>query len=156
MGSGAIQTAFLAERRWQTVGMRARLAAALAVVIVAAAAPAASAQTSTSAPALRAVTVRPLVISGIHFAPREHVKVVVGRDVVARPVADAGGRFRAALPGVVAPRCGGVMQVRATGGAGTLAAVAIRIPLTACLVVRQPESPAATAGVGAAAPARLP
>jgi hypothetical protein len=135
--------------------MRPRLAAALAVV-VAGALSAAGAQATTAGPALRAVTVRPLVISGAHFAPREHVKVVVGRSIVARTVADAGGRFRAALPGVLMPRCGGVMQVKATGGAGTLAAIAIRIPLMACQIVRAPESPTASLGAGAITPARSP
>ena len=136
--------------------MRPRLAAALALVVAVGAVSAAGAQATTAGPALRTVTVRPLVISGAHFVPREHVKVVVGRSVVARTVADAGGRFRAALPGVLMPRCGGVMQVKAAGGAGTLAAIAIRIPLMACQIVRAPESPAATLGAGAITPARSP
>src|SRR2546423_11653056 len=121
--------------------MRFRPTAALAVGVAAGAVSAAGAQASTSGPVLRTVTVRPLVVSGVHFAPREHVKVVVGRSVVARTVADAGGRFRAALPGVLMPRCGGVLQVKAAGGAGTPAAGGVRSPLMARQVGPAPRRP---------------
>lgn len=91
--------------------------AAAALVLVAAAASAA-----TQPPTLRIVHAAPLTVSGTGFVPRERVRIVLGRQVVARVVASRAGRFVASAPGVAYDRClgTGLSAVGATGDRATI------------------------------------
>jgi hypothetical protein len=75
-------------------------------------------------PLLRVRTTQPFTVSGWHFAPREHVTIVVrlhGR-YVRRAVASRTGRFEVVLRAVVYDRCSGYLVV-ATGDRGSWARV---------------------------------
>jgi hypothetical protein len=80
-----------------------------------------------TAPAIRPVTLAPLIVRGTGFVARERVRLVVragrSRPHVRNVVADRNGRFRARIGLLVAVEpCSGTLTVRATGSRGSRAA----------------------------------
>jgi len=112
----------------------AAVAGALALCALAAVQAGAATQTAT----LRAVTTKPLVVSGTRFAAGEHVKIVLAGRGVARATADRSGRFRVTLVKPASTKCGQALQVRATGAAGHVASMVVRLPATACQATPAP------------------
>jgi hypothetical protein len=89
---------------------------------------------ASTAPSLRLVTMKPLVVSGRDFKPQERVlvKLNAGRTGgVRHAVASSTGAFRASFGPVTLGRCGG-FAVRAIGSGGSVASLK-RAPLPACM-----------------------
>ena len=113
--------------------MKALLAAATAALLVAASGAAAV------HPALKLVTMSPLVVKGTAFHSRERVKVTAteaGATYVAVARASTTGAFTASLGDVPASRCNG-LSVRAIGARGSAATLKLP-PLPACMPERSP------------------
>jgi hypothetical protein len=104
------------------------LVALVPVVFVASA----SSTSPAAKPALRVVDRTPLLVAGRGFHTGERVRVVVrgeGMRNVRRTRASARGTFRVRFEGVSASGCGGGLDVRAVGGAGSTAVAKIVFPL---------------------------
>jgi hypothetical protein len=96
----------------------------LAAGVVAALCCSAAAWGSTAPPALRIAATQPLAVRGLHFAPRERVRVyLLGQQPELRRVrATATGSFRVAFGDVSVDRCS-AFALRAVGARGSRAAL---------------------------------
>jgi hypothetical protein len=115
--------------------MRRAFATAAAAVLVLAGIAAAGA--TASKPALRVVTMRPLVVQGQRFLPRERVVVTLyfrqyaGETVKRRAAAARTGSFRVSFGEATFDRCSAPF-LRANGSRGSRAV--LKLPMPACLL----------------------
>ena len=96
-----------------------------------------SAAATRPAPALSIAARQPVQIRGVHFLPRELVRVTATSDATEtqRVRASASGSFLVSFDGMVLDRCSG-LRVRAAGSRGSVAL--LKLPLPACLPARNP------------------
>jgi hypothetical protein len=98
--------------------MRASVAAAIAALLVVVGA----AQAQNERPRIRILDAAPLTLRGVDFERAEAVRLVVRlgeRTVVRKLLASSSGGFTATYPAMRYNRCGGSLEVTATGRKGS-------------------------------------
>jgi hypothetical protein len=108
-----------------------RLALLVAALLAAAAVVLPTIAAGSARPKVRALTLSPLVVSGSHFHPREHVRLTASPGGTRRVIARADGSFRTTFPNATVDRCVG-LSLSAVGNLGARATWELKLPQPAC------------------------